>query len=391
MTRETKIGLLLGLGVILLIGIILSDQISQRQQGQPADFTEFAGDAQRAIKPADATPAPGYGQVYTPGRPTGTPAENNTTANQPEDFLVPNDVREEMGMQQAANTENTGPAIINLPVLASNADQPRQNAPIDDVPTLTFGDTDVATPAFEQQRIDEAQQILDNVRNAIREAHATPSPGQSVIKHTVMPNENLTEIARRYYGNGDYWREIMRANPDKVGPDGSVRSGAVLDIPKREDAIVGMSIDSAARESVLRVDTPSAQISRQRTVEVKAGDTLSELASKYLGSASRWDEILDANRDKLETATDLQVGMKLKMPEDARVDRTNNPAPAIARTQASNSPSKTYTVKAGDNLTKIAQITLRNGDRWREIFEANRDKLDSPDQVKVGQTLRIPS
>ncbi|HEX8559545.1 MAG TPA: LysM peptidoglycan-binding domain-containing protein [Pyrinomonadaceae bacterium] len=48
---------------------------------------------------------------------------------------------------------------------------------------------------------------------------------------------------------------------------------------------------------------------------------------------------------------------------------------------------QTYTVKAGDTLSKIGQ---QHGVVWREIFEANRDELKDPDKIFPGQTLRIP-
>jgi hypothetical protein len=50
---------------------------------------------------------------------------------------------------------------------------------------------------------------------------------------------------------------------------------------------------------------------------------------------------------------------------------------------------ETYTVKAGDSLSKIA--SRYEGVSWREIFEANRDQLDDPDVIQPGQQLKIPS
>lgn len=46
-----------------------------------------------------------------------------------------------------------------------------------------------------------------------------------------------------------------------------------------------------------------------------------------------------------------------------------------------------YTVQKGDTLSAIGQ---RQGVAWRDIFEANRDQLSDPDEIKPGQTLRIP-
>jgi LysM repeat protein len=48
----------------------------------------------------------------------------------------------------------------------------------------------------------------------------------------------------------------------------------------------------------------------------------------------------------------------------------------------------TYTVKAGDSLSKIGQ---HHGVAWRDIHEANKDVIgDNPDLIKPGQKLRIP-
>jgi nucleoid-associated protein YgaU len=47
---------------------------------------------------------------------------------------------------------------------------------------------------------------------------------------------------------------------------------------------------------------------------VAAGDTLSKIAVQYYGSASRWPDILAANRDVLKNEKSLLVGTKLKIP-----------------------------------------------------------------------------
>jgi nucleoid-associated protein YgaU len=59
---------------------------------------------------------------------------------------------------------------------------------------------------------------------------------------------------------------------------------------------------------------------------------------------------------------------------------TATPAPA----------AKTYTVKAGDTLGKIAKEHLGNASAYMKIFEANKDQLTDPDKIKPGQVLRIP-
>jgi nucleoid-associated protein YgaU len=52
--------------------------------------------------------------------------------------------------------------------------------------------------------------------------------------------------------------------------------------------------------------------------------------------------------------------------------------------------TRTYTVVAGDSLSKIARKIYGDAGRWKEIFEANRDTIKNPDLIHPGQTLKIP-
>ena len=50
----------------------------------------------------------------------------------------------------------------------------------------------------------------------------------------------------------------------------------------------------------------------------------------------------------------------------------------------------TYTVKAGDTLSKIAKEHLGDANDYMKIFEANKGTLSDPDKIKPGQVLTIP-
>lgn len=54
---------------------------------------------------------------------------------------------------------------------------------------------------------------------------------------------------------------------------------------------------------------------------------------------------------------------------------------------AAGDAQNTYTVQAGDNLTKIGQ---KYGINWKAIYDANRDIIKNPDLIKPGQELKIP-
>jgi len=52
---------------------------------------------------------------------------------------------------------------------------------------------------------------------------------------------------------------------------------------------------------------------------------------------------------------------------------------------------QTYTVKAGDNLSKISKQFYGDPNEYMRIFYANRDKLKDPDRIQLGQELTIPA
>ena len=76
----------------------------------------------------------------------------------------------------------------------------------------------------------------------------------------------------------------------------------------------------------------------------------------------------------------------------ADIKSTGGPATstAPAASQGATQTGTTYTVKAGDTLSKIAKETLGNAGQYMEIFNANRDQLENPDKIKPGQVLKIP-
>lgn len=52
---------------------------------------------------------------------------------------------------------------------------------------------------------------------------------------------------------------------------------------------------------------------------------------------------------------------------------------------------ETYTVKSGDNLSKISKQFYGNANEYMRIFYANRSQLNDPDKIQVGQELVIPA
>jgi nucleoid-associated protein YgaU len=55
-----------------------------------------------------------------------------------------------------------------------------------------------------------------------------------------------------------------------------------------------------------------------------------------------------------------------------------------------NSQYTMYQVKRGDQLRALARDLLGDPNKADLIFQANLDKLDSPDRIYPGQMLRLP-
>ncbi len=58
--------------------------------------------------------------------------------------------------------------------------------------------------------------------------------------------------------------------------------------------------------------------------------------------------------------------------------------------QTATETNQLYTVQAGDTLSKISKEFYGDSHSYMRIFEANRDTLDNPDDIKIGQELVIP-
>jgi len=70
------------------------------------------------------------------------------------------------------------------------------------------------------------------------------------------------------------------------------------------------------------------------------------------------------------------------------VEKAPDPEPAPAPEPVVE--ERVYEVVAGDTLGAISQKYYGKAGEYMKIFEANRDILDNPDLIKVGQKLKIP-
>jgi nucleoid-associated protein YgaU len=71
-------------------------------------------------------------------------------------------------------------------------------------------------------------------------------------------------------------------------------------------------------------------------------------------------------------------------------DSSTAAPPATTDPIAGSGARRTYTVVKGDSLSRIAKREYGDANKWRTIYEANRDLIKDPDLIYPGQLLSVP-
>ena len=141
---------------------------------------------------------------------------------------------------------------------------------------------------------------------------------------------------------------------------------------------------------------------------VSGGETLQTISTHFYKTPAYAAAIARAN--PLMDPTKLRAGRTIRIPEDPHniqglpqtdiVPAPEKPvevkSPAAKPSAAPSKPSepgavrRTYTVQEGDTLSEISQKFYGTHARTKLIYEANRDKLKSENDLRIGAELVIP-
>jgi len=109
------------------------------------------------------------------------------------------------------------------------------------------------------------------------------------------------------------------------------------------------------------------------SLNVKNGEVYEKEGKLIVKGTTEYQMAKDILWDKIKTYPDYKTDLMA----DIRVEKTD--------------VYGYHTVQPGDTLSKIAKNCLGNASLYPKIFEANKDILDNPDMIKVGQKLTIPT
>ncbi|MCA9303657.1 MAG: LysM peptidoglycan-binding domain-containing protein [Phycisphaerales bacterium] len=232
MTRESKLALIVGFVLILVVGVLVSDHLSQASN----DTIDPNTGIERAQPIAEL--------------PSG----------QHERAVIENSIRQESPLEFAPRN----PLIDDEPIVITQA--PREDSLFD--------------------RMRESVNSLSENGAPTLIAQSRPEPART---YTVQSNDSLYAIARSMLGDGERWREIHTLNARLLGPDPVLQPGMVLTLPS--DA-KGTEPAPVRRETA----KPSSRSGvAPTTYEVQPGDVLSMISQRLLGTSKRAREIADLN------------------------------------------------------------------------------------------------
>lgn len=100
------------------------------------------------------------------------------------------------------------------------------------------------------------------------------------------------------------------------------------------------------------------------------------------------NQIWDAIKKKDSEYRDITLDIIILLPESWPPAQPHQ-SPGVPPTPPIKQPLE-YKVMPGDTLTKIARLFYGNPSEYTKIFDANRDQLDDPNEIKPGQVLKIP-
>ncbi|MEO5284342.1 LysM peptidoglycan-binding domain-containing protein [Limosilactobacillus allomucosae] len=205
------------------------------------------------------------------------------------------------------------------------------------------------------QRLLVNQSSSSNSSSSSQSSSATTNTEASAASYTVKSGDTLSTIASQYNTTVN---QIVSLN--QLSNPNLIYVGQVLKLKNSQTTNSSSSSSTAATTA--------------GTYTVKAGDTLSAIASRYSTSSSTL-----ASLNSLSNPNLIYVGQVLKVSSNASTNSsTSSSANSTVTTAAS------YTVKAGDTLSAIA---AKYGTTYQALASAN--SISNPNDIYVGQVIKV--
>ncbi len=416
MTRETKVGLIVGLAFIMVFAVILSHKGTQPRATDTSEFgplvdatsanpDKASGTVDPRRKTGGSTNARGDGRITSAINPVGSGVAKPQPA-----------VDKPAGRANAVNGTNTALPPTPSPLSDPAAAKPRIALP--EMPSATAGQatreperlsphletwlesgpkgaaegdrsrataqrtappipTPPAPPAPEARppAVERHEPESPKPAPAATDPGAEPKP-RVKQEYIVKRKDTVTSIAQAVYGKGGTKEinAILAANKKQVPSPTKLREGLTLVIPNLPaDQFVDADFPPKSRRD--------------------SGTPAESAPPKGKEPATIAPDVPDMKATH-DAAAPLKSSKDLKPPSEAKIAKEGKTSKGPQETKESGTapekPESWYTVRENESFAAIARKRLGSADRWREIAELNKGKYPDPMKVPAGAKIKLP-
>lgn len=169
--------------------------------------------------------------------------------------------------------------------------------------------------------------------------------------YTVQAGDSYWNISKKVYGTAKYFQVLADYNSKTISDPQKMKTGAVIQTP---DAAVLQS-----RLKTVRRPAPTGLTGRIESAGPANRSGITGLAS------SSGESVVVSRRPATQTE-----------PSGILFNQQGYPM---------------YRIGDTDTLTSIAAEHLGRASRWEQVYNMNRDQLQSPDKLQIGMVLKLPA
>ncbi len=333
MTRELKLALIVGFSLVLVVMVLVSDHLSKARKAElapPANEIALAG---KIGTPTTSTLNPSDGSAIVNPNAIADPLASSTGGT--DALSQPVVIRQgsgsienqQLSLEEAARKlgmatkEGNGNAMIGVEPTLIKSNELYPPSPISNAPSgvTPMGDSGAPAPLSptkyaptEGVKLGVTPSPIDTMKQEV--AAATNADKM----HKVESGESLYAIAKHYYGNGKYWKQLLEYNKGSLKSENALKLGMKIKVPELA-ILTGKPSDSTVATLVDPKIVPAKPVATKtatgkgKTYTVQKGDTPGAIAQKALGTSKRARELMDLN--KITNDGGLKIGMVLQLPE----------------------------------------------------------------------------
>ena len=314
MARETKVGMLVGLGFIVCFAIILENR-GRRDPVGPQMPHEVLNRAYGTKEEAPPTVAERRARDY--GRSTAPVPVRRADPSSRQAVRSP--AQSETNSTESAQLSQKADASAKSPEPAgrqpARTQDPRRFAERRTIPAVQPAQSAAASPPTESAP--DTGVDAEATLTATASAAPAESPSPPVRRYRVKNGDTLSRIAREQYGSRS--RRIIDAlfgaNRSVLSSPDEVRVDQELVLPVIEG--LRPSATSPAKNTEAEPEPPPKPKQRYRYYQVKKGDRYVTIAREQLGSAAKWKEIAELNVDIFPDPAKIRHGVRIRLPAEA--------------------------------------------------------------------------